>query len=218
MLLAFPSPSESSSSLCCGDLVLPSLKEAFEPPPGPSGPDPRARPYDPGPRAPRPRQRARPAAAVVRERGGVVDVPRPRVHPPSGGGMARRCRRRAPDRRRPSRRPRRTPTWSTRTSRSLPTSTDPGAAQRVTASEFPDETRPYGSSRLPDSDDVLREVDGPHPATRRTSSPPANMHLPGRQVDPKQVRPQDLWRLSQWEARSRPTPHAAVARRRRPRR
>jgi hypothetical protein len=26
----------------------------------------------------------------------------------------------------------------------------------------------------------------------------ANMHLPGRQVDPKQVR-RDLWRLSQWE-------------------
>jgi hypothetical protein len=26
----------------------------------------------------------------------------------------------------------------------------------------------------------------------------ANMHLPGRQVDPKQVR-RDLWRLGQWE-------------------
>ena len=26
----------------------------------------------------------------------------------------------------------------------------------------------------------------------------ANMHLPGRQVDPKQVR-RDLWRLMQWE-------------------
>ena len=26
----------------------------------------------------------------------------------------------------------------------------------------------------------------------------ANMHLPGRQVDPKQVR-RDLWRLSEWE-------------------
>jgi NADH/NAD ratio-sensing transcriptional regulator Rex len=28
----------------------------------------------------------------------------------------------------------------------------------------------------------------------------ANMHLPGRQVDPKQVR-RDLWRLGQWERR-----------------
>jgi hypothetical protein len=26
----------------------------------------------------------------------------------------------------------------------------------------------------------------------------ANMHLPGRQIDPKQVR-RDLWRLGQWE-------------------
>ena len=26
----------------------------------------------------------------------------------------------------------------------------------------------------------------------------ANMHLPGRQVDPEQVR-RDLWRLSRWE-------------------
>ena len=26
----------------------------------------------------------------------------------------------------------------------------------------------------------------------------ANMHLPGRQVDPKQAR-RDLWRLSEWE-------------------
>ena len=34
----------------------------------------------------------------------------------------------------------------------------------------------------------------------------ANMHLPGRQVDPKQVR-RDLWRLSQWEReRMRRTP------------
>jgi hypothetical protein len=26
----------------------------------------------------------------------------------------------------------------------------------------------------------------------------ANMHLPGRQVDPKQIK-RDLWRLGQWE-------------------
>ena len=36
----------------------------------------------------------------------------------------------------------------------------------------------------------------------------ANMHLPGRQVDPKQVR-RDLWRLSQWEReRLRRTPRS----------
>jgi hypothetical protein len=28
----------------------------------------------------------------------------------------------------------------------------------------------------------------------------ANMHLPGRQLDPDQVR-RDLWRLAQWERR-----------------
>jgi Ser/Thr protein kinase RdoA (MazF antagonist) len=36
----------------------------------------------------------------------------------------------------------------------------------------------------------------------------ANMHLLGRQVDPKQVR-RDLWRLSQWEReRLRRTPRS----------
>ncbi len=63
--------------------------------------------------------------------------------------------------------------------------------------EFPDETRPYGSARLPDSDDVLAKwmaLTGDE--IRLISS--ANMHLVGRQVDPKQVR-RDLWRLAQWE-------------------
>jgi hypothetical protein len=62
---------------------------------------------------------------------------------------------------------------------------------------FPDETRPYGSARLPDSDDVLAKwmaLTGDECRLIAT----ANMHLPGRQVDPKQVR-RDLWRLSQWE-------------------
>ena len=62
---------------------------------------------------------------------------------------------------------------------------------------FPDETRPYGSARLPDSDDVLAKwmaLTGDEQRLINT----ANMHLPGRQVDPKQVR-RDLWRLSQWE-------------------
>ena len=63
--------------------------------------------------------------------------------------------------------------------------------------EFPDETRPYGSARLPDSDDVLAKWMALTGDERRLVET-ANMHLPGRQVDPRQVR-RDLWRLSQWE-------------------
>jgi len=62
---------------------------------------------------------------------------------------------------------------------------------------FPDETRPYGSSRLPDSDDVLAKWMALTGDERRLIAT-ANMHLPGRQLDPAQVR-RDLWRLSQWE-------------------
>jgi hypothetical protein len=63
--------------------------------------------------------------------------------------------------------------------------------------EFPDETRPYGSARLPDSDDVLAKWMALNADETRLISA-ANMHLPGRQVDPRQVT-RDLWRLSQWE-------------------
>jgi hypothetical protein len=62
---------------------------------------------------------------------------------------------------------------------------------------FPDETRPFGSARLPDSDDVLAKWMALTGDERRIIAE-ANMHLPGRQVDPKQVK-RDLWRLSQWE-------------------
>src|ERR671933_923260 len=64
---------------------------------------------------------------------------------------------------------------------------------------FPDETRPYGSARLPDSDDVLAKWMALTGDERRLIAT-ANMHVPGRQVDPKQVR-RDLWRLQQWERR-----------------
>jgi hypothetical protein len=63
--------------------------------------------------------------------------------------------------------------------------------------EFPDETRPYGSARLPDSDDVLAKWMALQGDERRLIGS-ANMHLPGRQVDPRQVQ-RDLWRLGQWE-------------------
>jgi hypothetical protein len=62
---------------------------------------------------------------------------------------------------------------------------------------FPDETRPYGSARLPDADDVLAKWMALAADERRLIAD-ANMHLPGRQVDPRQVR-EDLARLARWE-------------------
>jgi hypothetical protein len=63
--------------------------------------------------------------------------------------------------------------------------------------EFPDRTRPYGSCRLPDADDVLARwmaltVD------RRSLIKQANMHLPGRQIDIAQAQ-RDLALLVCWE-------------------
>jgi hypothetical protein len=63
--------------------------------------------------------------------------------------------------------------------------------------EFPDETRPYGSARLPASDDVLAKWMGLKADERRLITE-ANLHVPGRQVDPRQVQ-RDLWRLRRWE-------------------
>jgi hypothetical protein len=62
---------------------------------------------------------------------------------------------------------------------------------------FPDQSRPYGSTMLPDSDDVLAKWMALTGDERRLIAT-ANMHLPGRQLDPVKVR-RDLWRLSQWE-------------------
>ena len=79
---------------------------------------------------------------------------------------------------------------------------------------FPDDTRPYGSPRLPDSDDVLAKWMALTGDERRLIST-ANVHLPGRQLDPAQVA-RDLWRLAQWErARMRTVgEHSAGAQRR----
>lgn len=63
--------------------------------------------------------------------------------------------------------------------------------------EFPDDTRPYGSSRLPDSDDVLAKWMALTGDERRLLAT-ANMHMPGRQVDAAVIA-RDLWRLSRWE-------------------
>lgn len=62
---------------------------------------------------------------------------------------------------------------------------------------FPDLTKPYGSSRLPDSDDVLAKWMALTADERRLVGE-ANMHLPGRQVDPDRVR-RDIARLRRWE-------------------
>jgi hypothetical protein len=62
---------------------------------------------------------------------------------------------------------------------------------------FPDHSRPYGSARLPDSDDVLAKWMA-LTADERHLIAEANMHLPGRQVDPERVR-RDLLRLAGWE-------------------
>jgi hypothetical protein len=66
---------------------------------------------------------------------------------------------------------------------------------------FPDRSRPYGSARLPDSDDVLAKWMALTADEHRLIAD-ANMHLPGRQLDPERVR-RDLDRLARWERERR---------------
>jgi len=66
---------------------------------------------------------------------------------------------------------------------------------------FPDHSRPYGSARLPDADDVLAKWMALKADERRLIEE-ANMHLPGRQLDPERVR-RDLTRLARWEREPR---------------
>jgi hypothetical protein len=73
---------------------------------------------------------------------------------------------------------------------------------------FPDHTKPYGSARLPGSDDVLAKWMALTADERRLIGE-ANMHLPGRQVDPDRVR-RDLARLAVWE-REQATAHGSVS-------
>jgi hypothetical protein len=63
--------------------------------------------------------------------------------------------------------------------------------------EFPDDTKPFGSPRLPDADDVLAKWMALNGDEQRLIGS-ANLHMPGRQVDPRKVQ-RDLWRLRQWE-------------------
>ena len=75
--------------------------------------------------------------------------------------------------------------------------------------EFPDLSTAVSGGRLPDSDDVLAKwmaLTGDEERLIRN----ANMHLPGRQVDPARVR-RDLWRLAEWERRRRTSAKAPRA-------
>ena len=65
--------------------------------------------------------------------------------------------------------------------------------------EFPDHERPYGSTRLPASDDVLAKWLA-LTADERSLIESANLHLAGRQLDPDAVRA-DLASLARWERR-----------------
>ena len=77
--------------------------------------------------------------------------------------------------------------------------------------EFPDLTGAISNSRLPDSDDVLAKWMALTGDERRLIRN-ANMHLPGRQIDPGRVR-RDLWRLSEWERQRRGTDSVEAPRR-----
>lgn len=63
--------------------------------------------------------------------------------------------------------------------------------------DFPDPSGSLFGPKLPDSDDVLAKWMMIKADEERLIRD-ANMHLPGRQVDPQQVR-RDLWRLADWE-------------------
>ena len=77
--------------------------------------------------------------------------------------------------------------------------------------EFPDLTGAISQSRLPDSDDVLAKWMALTGDERRLIRN-ANMHLPGRQIDPARVR-RDLWRLAEWERQRRGTDSVEAPRR-----
>ncbi len=63
--------------------------------------------------------------------------------------------------------------------------------------DFPDSERPYGSARLPPSDDVLAKWMALTADERRLIES-ANLHLAGRQHDPSAIRA-DIAALARWE-------------------
>lgn len=80
--------------------------------------------------------------------------------------------------------------------------TDTGELLNEYCIEFPDRTAPTigrDGTRLPDADDVLAKWLALR-ADERGLISQANMHLPGRQIDPERVR-RDLRRLTDWDLR-----------------
>jgi hypothetical protein len=73
---------------------------------------------------------------------------------------------------------------------------------------FPDLSEPGADERLPDSDDVLAKWMALSGDERRLIAD-ANMHAPGKQLDPVQVR-RDLLRLREWTGRRSGSRAAAV--------
>ena len=208
-------PRRSSSWRCCGRLAIPHDRGA-----GASARRARRRdrvrpPVRPGPRAARRAARAR-AAALVRERRGVGDVPRPRL--PAGVGPARGRRPGEPGRAAAG-----APyaylvyphkpivAYLPQTAR---------AAQRVLRAV----PRRHAALRQRAAAGLrrrAREVDG---ADRRRAPPDREReHAPARAArsTPKQIR-RDLWRLAQWEQErlrraARNDGHVAALMRSRPR-
>ena len=77
--------------------------------------------------------------------------------------------------------------------------TDTGELLSEYCVAFPDRSEPPLNQRLPGADDVLAKWMSLRAGERELISV-ANMHVPGRQVDPDQVR-RDLIRLREWRAR-----------------
>lgn len=69
---------------------------------------------------------------------------------------------------------------------------------------FPDREEPPDAGRLPDADDALAKWLALR-ADERALINEANMHLPGRQLDPDHVR-RDIVRLSEWTGRGAAAP------------
>ena len=146
---------------------------------------------DPG-RERRAEQRARELLRSCVNDGGVGDVPRPRLHPRWRCRHARNGEQRARAGCRYAyliypHKP--IVAYVPRTGRLL----------SEYCVEFPDLTGAISGSRLPDSDDVLAKWMALTGDERRLIRD-ANMHLPGRQIDPGRMR-RDLWRLAEWERR-----------------
>ena len=73
---------------------------------------------------------------------------------------------------------------------------------------FPDRSEPSTQQRLPDADDVLAKWMSLRAGERELISV-ANMHVPGRQLDPGQVA-RDIVRLREWRARRVKSPSKAA--------